>query len=302
MVRPSWVTRYGILFFDISTCVDDSPPPPPVAVRCGWCMRRPHFILHRWVFIARVESTFRQAPPGKPTGYPLFRGPVSVRRRACIYACRTITLFVCLLPPRPSNSTHARIIEGDSGTRATTQQQPPHTKHTERQTPVKIRTNVSLPVGDQSNRSGARARKRVSMPARATHLVDAAELELALLLRDAVQDKAALCVVQQPEQVAGLLDLHHVCGYVHHTHRYKNTISTGLGGGGSVGVPRHTCETVLLPGEGIHGWVRGWGVKRPKENKNRKRKKKNSSSDWFTKKTSKTLRETILPHDPRSSL
>lgn len=44
-----------------------------------------------------------------------------------------------------------------------------------------------------------------------TDLVDAAELELALLLRDTVENEATLGVVQQAEQVSGLLDLHHVC-------------------------------------------------------------------------------------------
>lgn len=43
------------------------------------------------------------------------------------------------------------------------------------------------------------------------HLVDAAELELALLVRDTVQHEAPLGVVQQTEQVARLLDLHDVC-------------------------------------------------------------------------------------------
>lgn len=43
------------------------------------------------------------------------------------------------------------------------------------------------------------------------YLVDAAELELGLFLRDAVEHEATLGVVQQPEQVAGLLDLDHIC-------------------------------------------------------------------------------------------
>lgn len=44
-----------------------------------------------------------------------------------------------------------------------------------------------------------------------TDLVHAAELELGLLLGDTVENEPSLRVVQQAEQVARLLDLHHVC-------------------------------------------------------------------------------------------
>ena len=61
------------------------------------------------------------------------------------------------------------------------------------------------------------------------YLVDTAELVLALLLRDTVEHKASLRVVQQAEQVARLLDLHHVCSDTSHhiTHRRGKGAESG---------------------------------------------------------------------------
>lgn len=44
-----------------------------------------------------------------------------------------------------------------------------------------------------------------------TDLVHAAQLELRLLIRNTVKHEASLRVVQQPEQVARLLNVHHIC-------------------------------------------------------------------------------------------
>lgn len=60
-----------------------------------------------------------------------------------------------------------------------------------------------------------------------TYLGDAAKLELRLLLRHSVQDEPPLRVVEQTEEIARLLDLHHI--YVHVTGKFNARTRTRKG-------------------------------------------------------------------------
>lgn len=94
----------------------------------------------------------------------------------------------------------------------TTVATPPQQEHDDNPIFISPRTSISTPISFLQAQptpilqSPYQANNRLII-----YLVDTAELELRLLLGDAVKDKATLGVVQQSEKVARLLDMHNIC-------------------------------------------------------------------------------------------